>query len=78
MAVGLPVIASNVGENKNVVKEGENGFLVKQEEDWVKHIDFYMKNQDKIAIMGEFCKNYVYQNYSIDVWRNKWMKDILN
>jgi glycosyltransferase involved in cell wall biosynthesis len=34
-AAGLPVIASPVGENCNIVQHGENGFLVNDTQEWV-------------------------------------------
>jgi len=35
MACGKPVVASRVGENCTVVKNGENGFLVSNSEEWL-------------------------------------------
>lgn len=35
MACGVPVVASNIGMNKEVVEEGENGYLVNNEEEWL-------------------------------------------
>lgn len=38
MAAGLPAIASDIGENKNVLQHNKTGFLVKNEDDWIKAI----------------------------------------
>jgi glycosyltransferase involved in cell wall biosynthesis len=38
MSCGLPLVASSVGENNNVVKNGRNGFLVKNEIEWIESI----------------------------------------
>jgi glycosyltransferase involved in cell wall biosynthesis len=35
MACGLPVVASPVGENRHIVREGVNGLLASQTNDWV-------------------------------------------
>jgi len=34
LAAGLPVIASPVGENRNVIADGENGFLADSPDEW--------------------------------------------
>jgi len=66
MACEIPTIASNVGENKYLIKDGFNGFLVNNENDWVnKIIKIYSdkKLARKIGLAGaETIKN----KYSLD------------
>jgi len=40
LSVGIPVIASPVGENKKYVTDGHNGFLCKSVEEWERKIHF--------------------------------------
>ena len=35
MACGLPVVASPVGVNREIVKQSENGFLAARDEEWL-------------------------------------------
>ncbi len=44
-AAGLPLAASPVGENKNVVIDGENGFLADSPEEWLKIITLLRSDQ---------------------------------
>ena len=46
MASGLPVIASPVGMNKEVVLDGENGFLANTDEQWYTSIEKYILNMN--------------------------------
>ncbi|OGE75741.1 MAG: hypothetical protein A3C85_04520 [Candidatus Doudnabacteria bacterium RIFCSPHIGHO2_02_FULL_48_21] len=38
IARGIPVVASNIGALPEIVKHGENGFLVERQEDWIKYL----------------------------------------
>jgi len=52
MASGLPVIASPVGVNKEIIDDGNNGFLSESNEQWVEAFEKLYKNADMRAKMG--------------------------
>lgn len=52
MGVGLPVIASPVGENSYIVQDGQNGFLVDSAEGWYRSISALLDSPDLAAQMG--------------------------
>lgn len=80
-----PVICTKIGGGKEIIKDGENGFLVdpKDEKEIVEKILFLLKNEEKCKIMGEKGYNYAkrifsldkmvenYQNLYLNLWRNK-------
>lgn len=53
MAVGLPLVASPVGMNKDIVESGENGFLAATEAEWLKALRDLVKNRDLRSAMGQ-------------------------
>lgn len=61
MSYGMPIIASDVGGNEELIKNKENGFLVHNVEELTKSLSFFINNPDKIRKMGE--KSYsLYKN----------------
>jgi glycosyltransferase involved in cell wall biosynthesis len=38
MACGVPVVAAAVGVNREIIRDGENGFLASSEDDWVEKL----------------------------------------
>lgn len=65
MACGLPVIASNVGANAEIVKHGENGFLVNTAQEWFIALDTLLKDHLLRTQMGRMGRKHVEQKYCI-------------
>ena len=64
MAVGVPVIASRVGANRQVVTE-DCGFLVSSEEEWTRALDTLGANRALRELMGARGRERVVERYSI-------------
>ena len=65
MACGLPVIASPVGVNKELVENDVNGFLANSEEDWIKFLDLLIKDPELRSRLGAKGRERVEKNYSV-------------
>ncbi len=53
MAMGIPVVASDVGENKYIIEDGVNGFLASNTEDWVRKLEILIRDESLRKRMGE-------------------------
>ena len=53
MAMGIPVVASPVGEQKYIIKHGVNGFLVHNEVEWVKYLSLLIEDEEMRRNMGK-------------------------
>ena len=66
MACGIPSIASPVGVNKDIIRDGENGFLAGSEEEWVEKITLLIQDQHLRKRMGIKGRQTVIERYSLD------------
>lgn len=67
MAVGIPVVCSPVGVNKDIVTDGINGFLADRDEEWIEKIGILIKN-DKLRLqMGKMARETVLAHYSVNI-----------
>ena len=64
MAAGLPVVASNVGANKEVVINGQTGFLVDTIEDWSVAIQKLSTSERLRLAMGSAGREIVAERYN--------------
>lgn len=66
MALGIPVVASNMGGLKNLVTQG-GGTVVnaRKFELFKKYIEMYLEDNDKAKLVGKKGQNYISKNFSI-------------
>ena len=71
MACSLPVIASPVGVNKEIVEHGINGFLAETHDEWVKALNTLLGDADLRQRMGAAGRAKVEREYSLQVYGPK-------
>lgn len=65
MACGLPVVASPVGVNRQIVEHGVNGFLAETPEQWEQALQTLLADADLRQRMGQAGRKKVEQRYCI-------------
>jgi glycosyltransferase involved in cell wall biosynthesis len=72
MAAGLPVIASPVGANREIVLPGETGYLPENPTEWSDAIAALAENPAKRQTMGAIGRRSVEEHFSIDRAADVW------
>jgi glycosyltransferase involved in cell wall biosynthesis len=67
MACGLPVVASPVGVNSDLVNVGINGFLAATSEEWVSSLERLLREPDLCRSMGIQGRRMVEADYCLQV-----------
>ena len=67
MAMGIPVVASPVGENNYIVSHGKDGFLASSGAEWTKYLAILIEGPELRSQMGEQGREKVLSQYSRDV-----------
>lgn len=79
MACGLPVVASDVGVNSEIVKEEVSGFLARSSEDWVNSLERLLTDTEMRKRMGKAGRLRVEEEYCIQKTAPKlagWLKQV--
>lgn len=71
MAVGIPVVSSAVAENRLIIENGKDGFLVTGEEEWKERLSFLIENESIRKKMGEKGRKKIEEKYSLEVYADK-------
>jgi glycosyltransferase involved in cell wall biosynthesis len=64
MSSGLPVVVQNIGESVNIIKNGEDGFLVDTNEEWLKALTLLIENPTLRREIGERARKKMLHYYS--------------
>jgi glycosyltransferase involved in cell wall biosynthesis len=65
--VGVPVVCTPVGINKDLVEDGVNGFYAMTSEDWEKKLSLLIKNSELRERMGREGRKRVLEKYTYQV-----------
>jgi glycosyltransferase involved in cell wall biosynthesis len=63
--VGIPAVCTPVGVNKDVVREGFNGYFAGSREQWIEKLSLLIEDQEKRKIMGMRGREIVFQSFSL-------------
>lgn len=66
MASGVPAIGSDVGMNKDIIDDGINGFLAKDESEWTKKLNSLINDETLRKKFKKNARKQIEQNYSIN------------
>ncbi len=66
MSLGIPAICTDMGANRDVVKQGENGFLAKTSEQWLNYFKALIDDEALRTKLGNEARRTVVENYSME------------
>lgn len=78
MAAGIPVVASPIGVNCEIVQHGWNGFLATTPAEWEKCLTLLISDPDLRTQMGRNGKMFVDEKYHLGVAADLWQKACLD
>jgi glycosyltransferase involved in cell wall biosynthesis len=64
MSAGVPPVATDWGEHAHIITDGYDGFLCRNEQDWVVKLGVLMECAEKRRIMAENARRTAERNYS--------------
>jgi glycosyltransferase involved in cell wall biosynthesis len=66
MAVGIPTVAEDIGLNRTVVRDGENGLLVSGVEGWVVSLRRLLEDAPLRQTLGQSARRTAKQEFSLE------------
>ena len=67
MALGIPAVASPVGMNREVIVDGDSGFLPEDEKAWVETLDRLLTDDELARRVGVAGRRRIETDYSLEV-----------
>jgi len=74
MASGLPVVASPVGVNSEIVEDGKNGYLAASLDEWFEKLDKLIRDPDLRIRFGREGRAKVQARYTLECGFAKWQE----
>lgn len=73
MSLGIPTVASNIGANKRIIENGENGFLVDNDEQWQQAIERLIEDISLRQKLAENSVQTVKDKFSVSANKDKYL-----
>lgn len=74
MALEIPCVMSPVGVNSEIVSDGINGFLAKNDNEWIEKISMLIENPELRKKIGTEARKTVIEKYSVDSQKEKYLR----
>jgi len=74
MSVGVPVVASSIGMNKEIIQDGVSGFLVSSDQEWFDRISQLIEDPSLRQKMGLAGRRVVEEKYSVKINAPKYLE----
>jgi glycosyltransferase involved in cell wall biosynthesis len=74
MALEIPTIMSPVGVNSEIIKDGVNGFLASDVDEWMEKMSRLIDNSDLRASIGKQARQTVIDHYSVDSQKDRYLQ----
>jgi len=66
--VGVPAVVSDVGANREAVIDGETGYVVRSDPEWLEALERLLRDRAKRIQMGKAGRAHVAEHYSAEIW----------
>ena len=76
MALEIPTVMSPVGVNTEIIQDGVNGFLAKNEQDWIEKLSILIESKELREKIGKEGRKTVVEMYSINAQQEEFVKII--
>lgn len=74
MACGVATVMSAVGVNPEIITHGENGYLAKTEEDWLKYLSLLIENPEMRLKLAAAGRKTVVDKYSVQANKHQYLE----
>jgi glycosyltransferase involved in cell wall biosynthesis len=74
MSLAIPAVLAPVGINKDIIRDGENGFLAATTEEWVAKLSLLIENEELRKKIGEAGKQTVWKFYSQESQKKRYVE----
>ena len=72
MAIGVPVVATDIGTSKDIISHMENGLLVSTSREWVSALKTLMDNEALRRRIGKEARQVIIERYSLNAIKEKY------
>jgi glycosyltransferase involved in cell wall biosynthesis len=64
MALGMPTVGSAVGANRDIIQDGQNGFLAANDDEWIRKLKILLHSAKERNSLGQAGRETVEEKYS--------------
>lgn len=76
MASGIPVVASDLPANREIITNGTNGFIASNKLEWKKFLEEILTNETLQEAMGSAARKRIQNHYTYQRWGSEYAKII--